>query len=125
MNHKFNKIRQILVAFVLLAAVTGISSCEKYSYSQPAVDPNTTLLFQTDIQPIFSSNCVTCHGGAIAPDLRDGKSYMALTRGGFVTVPAETSKLYSRMSATDHSARSTQVDKLKVLYWITQGALNN
>jgi hypothetical protein len=125
MNHKFNKIRQILVAFVVLAAVTGISSCEKYSYTPPAVDPNATWHFQTDIQPIFSANCITCHGGTVAPDLRDGKSYLALTKGGFVTVPAESSKLYLKISGSDHSARSTQVDKLKVLYWITQGALNN
>jgi hypothetical protein len=125
MNQKLNRIRQILVAFILLAAVSGITSCEKYSYTPPAVDPNTTWHFQTDIQPIFNANCVTCHGGTKSPDLRDGKSYLALTKGGYVNAPAESSKLYSKMSGSDHSARSTETDKLKVLYWITQGALNN
>lgn len=125
MNQKLNRIRQILIAFVLLAVITGISSCEKYTYTPPAVDPNATWLFQTNVQPIFTANCVTCHGGAKTPDLRDGKSYLALTKGGFVTSPAESSKLYSKMVGSEHSPRSTDAEKLKVLYWITQGALNN
>ena len=70
MNLKFNRIRQIFVALVLIAAVEGFSSCEKYSYSTPAVDPNQTWHFQADIQPIFSSICITCHGGVQSPDLR-------------------------------------------------------
>jgi hypothetical protein len=125
MNQKLNRIRQILIAFVLLAVIAGISSCEKYTYTPPAVDPNATWLFQTNIQPIFSANCITCHAGAKSPDLRDGKSYLALTKGGFVSTPAESSKLYSKMVGSEHSPRSTDSEKLKVLYWITQGALNN
>ena len=125
MNHKVNKTRQILVAFILLAVITGFSSCEKYSYTPPAVDPNATWHFQTDIQPIFTANCITCHGGLQAPNLTNGKSYLALTTGGFVNRPAETSKLYSKMISSGHTARSSDADKLKVLYWITQGALNN
>lgn len=125
MNHKFNKIKKILVAFVLLAAITGISSCEKYAYTPPAVDPNNTFLFQTDIQPIFSSNCITCHSGKQSPDLRDGKSFLSLTKGGYVNTPAENSRMYLKMSGSDHSSRSTGTEKLKILYWITQGAINN
>jgi hypothetical protein len=125
MNHKFNKIRQILIALVLIAAVEGFSSCEKYSYTERPVDPNTTWLFQTDIQPIFNSNCVACHGGAQAPDLRDGKSYLALTKGGFLKTTGELNKLYVQMNSTSHSVKSTSNEKLKVLYWINQGALNN
>jgi len=29
------------------------------------------------------------------------------------------------MTGSDHTARSTDTEKLKVLYWIEQGALNN
>jgi hypothetical protein len=125
MNQKFNRIRQILVVLVLIAAVEGFSSCEKYSYLPRPVDPDATWHFQVDIQPIFNSNCVTCHGGAQAPDLRDGKSYLALTKGKYLTAPAESSRLYLQMHSSSHSAKSTGNDKLKVLYWITQGALNN
>jgi hypothetical protein len=125
MNQKFNRIRQILVAFVIIAAVEGLSSCEKISYLPRPVDPNTTWHFQTDIQPIFTSNCITCHGGAQSPDLRDGKSFAALTKGGYLKTPAESNRLYVQMTSAGHSAKSTSSDKLKVLYWITQGALNN
>jgi hypothetical protein len=124
MNHKFNKIRQILVAFVLLAAVTGISSCEKNSFILPVVDPGTTWHFQADIQPIFNANCTSCHGGAKAPDLRDGKSYLSLTNGAFVNTPGETSKLYTKLTGS-HLSRASDTERSKILGWINQGALNN
>ena len=125
MNQKLVRIRQIFVALVLIAAVEGLSSCEKYSYTERPVDPNTTWHFQTDIQPIFNSNCITCHGGVQSPDLRAGKSYLSLTKGKYITAPGESSGLYLQMNSSSHSSRSTSSDKLKVLYWINQGALNN
>jgi hypothetical protein len=126
MNQKYNRIKQIFVALVFLAAIGGFSSCEKNSFSLPSVDPNTIWSFKNDIQPIFTAKCITCHGTALSPDLRDGKSYLALTKGGFVNLPAETSKLYVQMTTNpEHIPRSGSVDKLKVLYWITQGAKNN
>ena len=125
MNKKLNKIRQILVALVLVAAVAGFSSCEKYSYLPPKVNPDVTVHFQTEIQPIFTSNCVACHGGSQFPNLSDGKSYLSLTKNGMVNTPGETSRLYVQMKSSSHTSRSTETDKQKVLYWINQGALNN
>ena len=125
MNQKLNRIRHILSLFILAALMGGISSCEKYSYEPPAVDPTATWHLGTDIQPIFSTNCVACHGGTQSPDLRDGKSYLTLTKGSFVTSPAAESRLYKKMLSSSHSPRSSATEKLKVLYWITQGALNN
>ena len=124
MNQKLDRIRQLLIALVLIAAVEGFSSCEKYTYTPPAVDPNTAWSLKTDIQPIFTSNCISCHGGTVSPDLRDGKSFTVLSKG-FVTAPAESSRLYVKMISPGHEARSTAAEKLKVLYWITQGAKNN
>ena len=125
MNQKFRRIKRMFVALVLLAAVAGLSSCEKNTYTPPAVDPNATWHFQSDIQPIFSTNCLACHGAALSPDLRDGKAYLALTKGGYVNSPAVSSRLYVQMTSSSHTSRSSDVEKLKVLYWITQGALNN
>jgi mono/diheme cytochrome c family protein len=125
MNQKINRIRQILIILVLIAAVEGFSSCEKYTYTPPAVDPNTEWSLKTDIQPVFNASCVSCHGGTVSPDLRDGKSFNALTKGGYVNSPAETSRLYAKMVDGGHESRSTAAEKLKVLYWITQGAKNN
>jgi hypothetical protein len=125
MNLKLKRIRMIFGGLVLIAAVGGFSSCEKNSYAPPAVDPSATWHFQTDIQPIFTANCITCHNGVRLPDLRSGKSYLSLTKGGFVSLPASTSRLYVRITTGDHVPRTTDVDKLKILYWINQGAKNN
>ena len=125
MDQKVKKIRQSLIVVIILVAAAGFISCEKYTYLPSAVDSTTTWHFQTDIQPIFTSNCVSCHGGTRSPDLRDGKSYSALTKGGYVNSPASSSRLYSQMISSSHLSRSTDTEKLKVLYWITQGALNN
>jgi hypothetical protein len=125
MNQKLNMIRQMLAAFVLIAAITGISSCEKYSYTLPVVDETVILKFQADIQPIFNNNCVSCHGALKPPDLRDGKSYASLTKGAFITAPGVSSKLYVKMIGSDHAPRSGDIDKQKILTWINQGALNN
>jgi mono/diheme cytochrome c family protein len=125
MNKILGKQMQILFAFIMIAAATGLSSCEKYSFNPPAVDPNAEWKLSTDIQPIFNSNCITCHTGARYPDLTQGKSYQSLTKGNYVTLPAESSKLYTKLNDSNHSAKTTAAEKLKILYWITQGAKNN
>ena len=127
MNQKLKRIRQILAALVLIAAVEGFTSCTKYSYAPPAVDTNRTWHYQADIQPIFNSSCVTCHNGVKQfPDLRSGKSYASLSSGGYITLPGETSRLYHQMTSNSaHIPRSTDEQKLEVLSWINQGALNN
>jgi hypothetical protein len=125
MNRNNKSIRSVFAALLLVSSVAGFYSCEKYQFTPPAVDPSATWHFQTDIQPIFNSNCVTCHGGSRSPDLREGKSYQSLTKGGYVSLPAESSKLYSKISGDSHLSRSTEAERLKILYWITQGAQNN
>lgn len=125
MNQKESKIRQIIAAVILVLAIAGLTSCEKYNFNPPAVDPNTTWKLSADIQPIFNSNCVSCHGDALKPDVREGKSFNALTKGVYVSSPAESSKLYSTLTGSSHLSRATDEQRLKILYWITQGAQNN
>ncbi len=125
MSKKFKMIGQIFIAVVLTVMVIGISSCEKYSFTPPVIELVDTIYFHTDIQPIFTANCKSCHGAIQAPDLRPGNSYKALTENGYVDLPAETSKLYTMMTRADHAPRSTDLDKQKVLIWITQGAMDN
>jgi hypothetical protein len=125
MNQKFNMIRQMLAAFVLFAGILGLSSCEKYTFIPPVADPDATYYFQADIQPIFTANCISCHDGTPVVDLRDGTSYAALTKGKFITAPALTSKLYSKLTEGSHSTRATDAEKAKILKWINDGALNN
>jgi len=125
MNRNNSAIKPLFTAILLIVLTSGFFACTKYQYTLPAVDPAATWHLQTDIQPIFTANCTACHGNAITPDLREGKSYQALTKAGYVTLPAESSKLYLKMTSSSHISRSTETERLKVLYWITQGAKNN
>ena len=125
MNQRLNMLRRLLAALIMISAIVGLSSCEKYTWIPEVVNPTDSVHFQAEIQPIFSANCLSCHGPIKAPDLRDGYSYNALTKGGYVNQPGETSKLYLKMTGAEHTPRSSDVDKQKVLIWINQGAHNN
>jgi hypothetical protein len=126
MNQKVSKVKLSLAVAVLLMAIAGFTSCEKYTYTPPAVDPNYPWSLQNDIQPIFTANCVSCHGGGLSPNLTSGKSWTSLTKGGYVNLPAETSRLYVQISTnSSHTPKTSDAQKKMILYWITQGALNN
>jgi hypothetical protein len=126
MNHKLSKVKLSLAVIILLMAVAGFTSCEKYTFTPPAVDPNYAWSLQNDIQPIFNSKCIDCHGGSLSPNLSSGKSWNSLTKGGYVGLPAETSRLYVQISTnSSHIPKTSDVEKQKILYWITQGAKNN
>lgn len=125
MKREIIKIGRIISAGLILTLLVLLSSCEKIKITSATVDPNATWSLSADIQPIFTSNCISCHGGTRLPDLRSGKSFTSLTNGGFVTTPATGSILYSTMTGSEHSGRSTDTQKLEVLYWIQQGALKN
>ena len=69
----------IVAALIIPAGMLLFSSCEKYVYELETIDPGETVLFQTQIQPIFTGSCIVCHKGSRNPDLRDGFSYASLT----------------------------------------------
>ncbi len=126
MNQNVRKTKVILATAILIIALAGFASCEKYTFTPPAVDPNYEWKLSTDIQPIFNGICITCHGGTQSPDLRTGKSYNSLTKGGFVKLPGETSGLYLQITTvSSHIPKTTDTEKLKILYWINQGPKNN
>jgi hypothetical protein len=125
MNREIYRISKVVTAGLVLSAVLILSSCEKVQITAPSVDPNAVWTLSGDIQPIFTSNCITCHGGTRTPDLRAGKSYNSLTNNSLVSSPASGSVLYTKITGSDHSSRTTDTEKLKILYWIQQGALNN
>jgi hypothetical protein len=124
MNSKLKVFTRLFAALVVFA-IGGLVSCEKYSWVPEKINPVDTVYFQTEIQPIFTNNCASCHTQNNLPDLRAGKSWQSLTTGGFVNQPGSSSKLYTKMTSSGHTARSTDSDKQLVLIWINQGALNN
>lgn len=126
MNQKIKMLKQLIAAFIVIAAIGGLASCEKYTFKPEVISQTDSVHFQAEIQPIFNANCISCHTSIRKPDLRDGKSYESLTKGGYVNKPGETSKLYLHMTTnSSHIPRSTDVEKQKVLLWINQGANDN
>jgi len=125
MKLKDKKSVPVLVAFILIASLALLASCEKYSYELETVDPEEPVLFQTEIQPIFTNSCVACHKGTRDPDLRNGNSFASLTTGGYVSLPAESSKLYTKVISGGHAAFTLPDEKQRILIWIGQGAQNN
>jgi hypothetical protein len=119
-------VKQLMAALVIIAAIGGLASCEKYTYMPVVINPVDTVHFEAEIQPIFDAKCISCHTSIRNPDLREGKSYESLTSGGYVNKPGETSRLYLHMTTSSaHIPRSSDAEKQKVLIWINQGAHNN
>jgi hypothetical protein len=129
MNQKVKIAKVSMGVLAVLVLIGFMSSCEKYTFTPPTINPNDSVHFATEIQPIFSSTastpCINCHNGAITPDLRAGKSYDALTTHGMITPPATTSILYMQVISAGHTARTSDIQKQKIFVWINQGAHNN
>jgi hypothetical protein len=119
------KLFWIVVVILIPAGLAFLSSCEEYKIVQETVDPGEPVLFQTQIQPIFNDNCITCHKGSRDPDLRDGNSYESLTSDGYVNLPASDSKLYKQIISSSHTSFTTDTEKQLIYNWIDQGALDN
>ena len=117
-------INRWLIAVIAVISIAAFSACEKYEVQPIPFNANATWHFQADIQPIFNANCITCHNGSRSPDLRDGKSYSFLSKG-YVNLPAESSRIYVKITSSDHLPRTSDTQKLMILNWIKQGALNN
>ena len=108
----------------LLVLLMILGSCEMVTL-EPFSDVPDDLSLADDIQPVFNSNCINCHGGSRDPDLRTGKSYASLVAGGFVdTAEPENSRLYTVFDG-NHSPRASDKEKAYILGWIKQGAKNN
>jgi hypothetical protein len=128
MNKKIIRLQTIVVS-IILSVILLLAACEKVSYNV-GVDDNggggtDTVFFQTEVQPIFTANCITCHHGSRNPDLRSGNSYSSLTSGGYVNSPAETSRLYVQITSSSHTSLTLPAEKQLIFNWIQQGAMNN
>ncbi|HCC71549.1 MAG TPA: hypothetical protein DEQ09_10425 [Bacteroidales bacterium] len=93
MNRKRIKAVINITFTLLIIGMVGFTACEKYSYDPPVyVPPDTTqpydpVSYSQKIAPLFPAyNCTGCHGGGISPDLRESKSYEALTEGGYLNL---------------------------------------
>jgi hypothetical protein len=126
MKIKVNILKNVGAA-LMVSIILILASCEKTTYNVGIVDGGgvDTVHFQTQVQPIFTANCIGCHHGTNNPDLRDGYSYQSLTSGGFVNPPASSSRLFVQLNSSSHTALTIPAEKQTIYDWIQQGALNN
>ena len=125
MRRKYKISWHVLMVTILLVGIGLLGSCEKYAYQVEIINPEEPVLFQTQIQPVFTKNCIVCHKGSRNPDLRNGNSYNSLTSGGYVNLPAETSRLYKQVISSSHASFTLDNEKQLIFLWIQQGAKNN
>jgi len=108
-----------------------LTSCE-YDTIEPTPPPpkppvGDTISFSQDIQPFFDEKCVSCHKGAIPPDLRPGNAYSELTTGSyFIAGDPENSSLYIICKTDPVMKPYTSAENLNLIYrWIYAGAKND
>lgn len=117
--------------------VIGLSMAASSCYYDALPDDSAipipeNVSFQNDIQPILSQNCASCHNGSVAPDLRSGTSYTALTANNAYVIPsdADNSILHKALIGQGAplmppSGALSQAKINLVKQWINEGALNN
>ena len=128
MMNKLCSCYKITGAFCLMLVVSGCF----YDEGLPEdISPEENVSFELDIQPIFTTNCASCHPAVISsPDLTEGNSYNSITNGVYI-VPNNTdaSVLYQRILGNpsimppNGSLPSSEIELIRI--WIEQGALDN
>jgi len=95
------------------------------------VDPTVPVSFSTQIVPIFTNSCVSCHKtGGQAPDLTAANAYNSIQSMKLVnTATPASSIIYTEPNPANTAVHSwkkyTAAEAQLVLTWIQQGAKNN
>lgn len=124
------KITKILGALAIVAA--SMTSCT-FEQVEPKradfVPPDEPISFATQIQPIFTAKCVSCHPPTANLDLSQGVAYGQITQSRYIDLGnPEESLIYTYPSPTSatHSYRKyTAQEAFLLLTWIQEGAENN
>lgn len=123
------KLLQTLIA--VFAIILLATSCQYKAIIEPVVpppDPNDTVYYAQQIEPIFTEqNCTSCHPGSAQPDLTAGNSYNSITGMGLVnTTEPDVSRIYTYpLPEGNHYVKYTSSQAALILVWIEQGALDN
>lgn len=119
-----------LFAVILVALL--FSQC-KYDFIVPeeVIDPTDPTVedisFATEILPIFTSKCASCHDGSPQPDLTEANAYNSLTSTSrYINADSpEESLIYTKSLPSGSHTKYSEAEAALVLTWITQGAQNN
>lgn len=118
--------KKVINVLSLFLVIFALAACEYATIVPDVPSPNVPVLYSTQIQPIFTSNCVGCHkAGGPMPDLTAGTSYANLMNNKMVIAgDANNSILYQEVTGGMQAyCDATSAGLIK--NWINQGALNN
>lgn len=124
--------KNVIKNFLILAGIIAITASCQYKFlvepTTPPPNPEDTISFKAEIEPIFTDNgCTGCHPAFHLPDLSTGNAYNSITSLGLVnTDNPESSTIYVKpYPGGGHSKEYTSAQAALVLQWIVQGAKNN
>ncbi len=116
------------IYFVVLSGVFAIMySC---TYNELVIEElppiEEEVSFSDEIQPIFDSKCVNCHGGSGGLYLEADVSYGNIVPSLINETIPEESEIYTTPSLTgSHYVKYSAEEAQLVLTWIEQEAQNN
>ena len=128
--------KKLLQFLMILGVSLFITSCYYDAYLElpPGDDGGgetpIDVSFTTDIQPLFTAKCASCHNGSIAnPDLRAGSAYNNIVPQHVEAGNAEASNLFNSLPGNNHPINAGFTlgadDIALIKAWIDEGAENN
>jgi pentatricopeptide repeat protein len=128
--------KNFIKILVVIAMGLFLNSCYYDSFPQyTEVDPPEIpddISYSQDIMPLWEGECVACHNGSVAPDLRPATSYNSLLDGFVEAGNSEESILYLSLIHAPNvvpmptATKKWPADKTGLVKgWIDQGAKNN
>ena len=126
------KITKILGSLIIITA--AMTSCTFEQVEPAPADPDDgnggePVSFATQIQPIFTASCVSCHPPTANLDLSEGVAYGTVTQSKYMDLANPDQSLiytYPNPTSGTHSYKKyTTKEAALVLQWIQEGAENN
>ncbi|WP_405206684.1 cytochrome c [Aquimarina sp. LLG6339-5] len=114
-----NDLLKIKKTLIIIIGITFLS-CERNVEEESGIiseelcDP--AISFSTDIKSIIDNNCISCHGGNQAPDLR---TYESINNNS----ERVRTQVVNRTMPLGGSLSNDQIELIRC--WIENGALNN
>lgn len=118
---------------ILIVFTAVMSSCT-FDQVEPKradfIPPEEPISFSTQIQPIFTARCISCHPPTANLDLQAGVAYSQMGPGTKYTDLAnpDQSLIYTYpnpTSATHAYRKYSDQEAFLILTWIQEGAENN
>jgi len=129
------KILKLVSKAAVITLMLSLSSCyydEIVEEIPPEIPEDVVVSFATDIQPIFTASCASCHPTIAPPDLTVGNSYNSIINDGYIVKgDPDASILYQTLITTNaqelmppnNPLPNSEINKIKT--WIERGALDN